>query len=152
VSALVDAYLTHLAVERRLSPNTVESYGRDLAQLSAAAAALDRPVELLDRRALEQVVRQMMGEGRSPKSVARAVACFRGFFRFLVISGRREDNPAADVQAPRAWKALPKFLSPEEVDRLLGASRGACATARSSSCSMRRGCACRKWSAFGSRT
>ena len=63
----------------------------------------------------------MMGEGRSPKSVARAVACFRGFYRFLVITGRRADNPAADVRAPRAWKALPKFLSTEEVDRLLGA-------------------------------
>jgi site-specific recombinase XerC len=45
VSALVDAYLSHLAVERRLSPNTVESYSRDLAQLSAAAAALERAPE-----------------------------------------------------------------------------------------------------------
>ena len=98
MSALVDAYLSHLAVERRLSPNTVESYGRDLSQLSAAAAALERPVEALDRRALEQVVRQMMGEGRSPRSVARAVACFRGFYRFLVVSGHRQDNPAVDVR------------------------------------------------------
>lgn len=117
----MDAYLAHLAVERRLSPNTVESYGRDLSQLSAAAAALSRPVESLDRRALEQVVRQLMSEGRSPKSVARAVACFRGFYRYLVVSGHRTDNPAADLRAPRAWKALPKFLSAEEVDRLLGA-------------------------------
>ena len=121
MSALIDAYLTHLAVERRLSPNTVESYGRDLSQLAAAAAGSGRPVESLDRRTLEEVVRQMMGEGRSPRSVARAVACFRGFYRFLVVSGRREDNPAADVRAPRAWKTLPKFLSADEVDRLIGA-------------------------------
>lgn len=53
--------------------------------------------------------------------MARAVACFRGFYRFLVVSGHRQDNPAADVRAPRAWKTLPKFLSTEEVDRLLGA-------------------------------
>ena len=121
MSALVDAYLSHLAVERRLSANTVESYGRDLAQLSAAAAALERAVESLDRRALEEVVRRMMGEGRSPKSVARAVACFRGFYRYLVVSGHRTDNPAADVRAPRAWKTLPKSLSNDEIDRLLGA-------------------------------
>jgi len=120
VSGFVDAYLTHLAVERRLSENTVESYGRDLSQLSVAAAAIERPVETLDRRALEQFVRQLMSEGRSPKSVARAVACFRGFYRFLVVSGQRQDNPAADVRAPRAWKTLPKFLSMEEVDRLIG--------------------------------
>ncbi|HYB93616.1 MAG TPA: site-specific tyrosine recombinase XerD, partial [Vicinamibacterales bacterium] len=119
MSALIDAYLSHLAVERRLSPNTLESYSRDLSQLSAAAAGLERPVDRLDRRALEQVVRQLMGEGRSPRSVARAVACYRGFYRFLIVSGRREDNPAADLRAPRAWKTLPKFLSVEEVDRLL---------------------------------
>jgi integrase/recombinase XerD len=119
VSALVDAYISHLAVERRLSPNTVESYGRDLSQLTAAAAALGRPVDSLDRRALEQVVRDMMGEGRSPRSVARAVACYRGFYRFLVVSGHRQDNPAVDVRAPRAWKTLPKFLSSEQVERLI---------------------------------
>ena len=116
---LVDAYLSHLAVERRLSPHTVESYGRDLSQLSEMAAGLGRPVEGLDRRALEQNVRGLMGEGRSPRSVARSVACVRGFYRYLVLAGHRRDNPAGDLQAPRAWKTLPKFLSMEEVDRLL---------------------------------
>ena len=121
MSVLTDAYLSHLAVERRLSPNTVESYGRDLSQLAEAAAGFGRSIETLDRRALEEVVRQLMGEGRSPRSVARAVACYRGFFRFLVVSGHRQDNPAVDVTAPKAWKTLPKFLSTEEVDRLLAA-------------------------------
>jgi len=121
VSAIVDAYLSHLAVERRLSPNTVESYRRDLSQLAEAAAGFARAVEALDRRALEEVVRQRMGEGRSPRSVARAVACYRGFYRFLVVSGHRQDNPAVDITAPKAWKTLPKFLSTEEVDRLLAA-------------------------------
>jgi integrase/recombinase XerD len=121
VSARIDAYLSHLAVERRLSPHTVESYGRDLSQLAAFAAGTGRAVEALDRHALEQLVRDLMGEGRSPKSVARAVACFRGFYRFLVVSGQRPDNPAGDLRAPRAWKTLPKFLSADEVDRLLAA-------------------------------
>ena len=116
---LIEAYLGHLAVERRVSPHTVDAYRRDLSQLSEAAAGLGRPVDALDRRALEAIVRQLMGEGRSPRSVARAVACYRGFYRFLVVSGRRRDNPADDLRAPRAWKTLPKFLSTDEVDRLL---------------------------------
>jgi integrase/recombinase XerD len=116
---LIDAYLSHLAVERRLSSHTVESYGRDLSQLAETAAGLGRPVERLDRRALEQNVRVLMGEGRSPRSVARSVACIRGFYRYLVLAGHRQDNPAGDLQSPRAWKTLPKFLSMEEVDRLL---------------------------------
>ena len=116
---LIEAYLGHLAVERRVSPHTVDAYRRDLARLSESAAGLGRPVDALERRALEEIVRQLMGQGRSPRSVARAVACFRSFYRFLVVSGHRRDNPADDLRAPRAWKTLPKFLSSEEVDRLL---------------------------------
>jgi integrase/recombinase XerD len=121
VSSLVDAYLTHLALERRLSPNTVESYARDLAMLGRAAAGQGVAVEALDRHALEGVVRELMGEGRSPRSVARAVACFRSFYRYLVVAGHRPSNPADDLVSPRAWKTLPKFLTIEEVDRLMAA-------------------------------
>ena len=117
----MDAYLSHLAVDRRLSPNTVESYARDLNLLGRFAAGQDAAIETLDRRSLEAAVRQLMAEGRSPKSVARAVACFRGFYRFLVVAGHLPNNPADDLRAPRAWKTLPKFLSVEEVDTLLEA-------------------------------
>ena len=48
-------------------------------------------------------------------------SCFRSFYRFLVVTGHRTDNPAADLTAPRAVKALPKFLTIEEVDRLIAA-------------------------------
>ncbi|MGH9384887.1 MAG: site-specific tyrosine recombinase XerD [Vicinamibacterales bacterium] len=121
MSTHVDAYLTHLAVERRLSPHTVEGYARDLATLGRFSAGLGRPLEALNRSAIEGHIRQLMGEGRSPRSVARAVACFRGFYRFLVVNGQLQANPAADLQPPRAWKTLPKFLTTEEVDRLLAA-------------------------------
>ena len=60
-----------------------------------------------------------MSEGRSPRSVARAVACYRGFYRFLVIEGRLKASPADDLKPPRAWKALPRYLSVDDVDRLL---------------------------------
>jgi integrase/recombinase XerD len=43
----------------------------------------------------------------------------RGFYRFLVLERRLETNPADDLQPPRAWPALPRFLSLEEVDALL---------------------------------
>jgi len=47
------------------------------------------------------------------------VSATRGFYRYLVISRRLQSNPADDLQPPRAWPALPKYLSIEEVDRLL---------------------------------
>ena len=116
---LVDAYLTHLTVERRLAANSVESYARDLVLLATFAAGLGTSVDSLARPDLERLVRDLMAEGRSPRSVARAVACFRGFYRFLVIDGRVTASPADDLHPPRAWKVLPRYLSVEDVDRLI---------------------------------
>ena len=60
-----------------------------------------------------------MTRGLAPRSVARAVAAIRGFYRFLVLDRRLEESPADDLRPPRAWPALPKFLSLEEVDALI---------------------------------
>jgi integrase/recombinase XerD len=116
---LVDAYLTHLTVERRLAANSVESYARDLGLLAAFAAGRGTSVAALARPDLEGLVRDLMAEGRSPRSVARAVACFRGFYRFLAIDGRVGASPAGDLRPPRAWTVLPRYLSVEDVDRLI---------------------------------
>jgi integrase/recombinase XerD len=116
---MVDAYLDHLRVERRLADHTLESYGRDLRTLQAYAAAAECRPEALDRAALEAFVRQQMTRGLSPRSVARMVATLRGFYRFLVLDRRLEHSPADDLRPPRAWPALPKFLSLEDVDRLI---------------------------------
>ncbi len=116
---MIDTYITYLRDVRRVSPNTVESYARDLAALAGFAEARETPVEELDRRALEAFVRSLMTQGLSPRSVARSVACVRGFYRFLSLERKLDESPAADLKAPRAWPALPKFLDLDEVDRLL---------------------------------
>jgi integrase/recombinase XerD len=115
----VDAYLTHLTVERRLASNSVESYARDLVLLAEFAAGRGAVPQSLERPDLEELVRRMMSEGRSPRSVARAVACYRGFYRFLVVDGRLSASPADDLRSPRAWRTLPRYLAVEEVDRLM---------------------------------
>jgi integrase/recombinase XerD len=120
-SAAVDAYLDHLRVERRLARLTVESYSCDLVALARFAEATGVPVESLSRQDLESFVRGLMSSGLSPRSTARAVACVRGFYRFLVLDRRLDASPADDLRAPRAWPALPRFLSPDDVDRLIAA-------------------------------
>jgi integrase/recombinase XerD len=115
----LDAYLTHLTVERRLARNSVDSYARDLNGLVDFAGRQGKTVDALTRTDLEGYVRDLMADGRSPRSVARAVACYRGFFRFLVIDGRLTVNPADDLRPPRAWKVLPRYLAVEDVDRLI---------------------------------
>ena len=116
---VIDAYLTHLRVERRLADHTLESYSRDLQRLASFAAGAGTAAHHLTRRDLEQFVDGLFGEGLSPRSVARMVAAVRGFFRFTVLAGHVATSPADDLQAPRAWPALPKFLGVEEVERLI---------------------------------
>ena len=116
---MIDIYLTYLRDVRRVSPNTVESYARDLAGLGAFAAKRGVDVDALQRRDLEAFVRSLMASGLAPRSVARSVACVRGYYRFVAVEQKRQESPADDLRAPRAWPSLPKFLDLDEVDRLL---------------------------------
>ena len=124
VSRVPDAvvrYLRHLEVERRMAGNTLEAYRRDLARLTAFAAKRDARLEALSRGHLEEFVRDAMASGLAPTSTARLIAAVRGFYRFLHASGALGHNPAGDVQAPRAFSSLPRFLALEDVDKLLAA-------------------------------
>src|SRR5687768_8495622 len=109
--ALIDEYIAYLRDVRRMSPNTIESYARDLSHLGEFAEKSGRPLEALDRTDLERFVRSLMTSGLSPRSVARSVACVRGFYKFVAVERKLAQNPADDLQSPRAWQALPKFLS-----------------------------------------
>jgi len=115
----VTVFLDELRVSRRLSSNTLLAYGRDLVRLAAYADAAAKDLAALDRHDLEAFVRQLMSSGLSPRSVARIVACVRSFYRFLVTEGRLGASPADELRAPRAWPALPRFLSLDEVEHLL---------------------------------
>lgn len=115
----IDAYLTHLRVERRLALNTVDGYARDLARLAAFADARGRRIARLTRDDLEALVRDLITQGLSPRSAARLVAAVRGFYRHLVSEGQLAASPADELRASRPWPSLPKLLSPDEVERLL---------------------------------
>jgi integrase/recombinase XerD len=119
VASAIEQYLTHLEVERRVSAHTLAAYRHDLDKLDTFARTAQIAVESLDRAGLERFVRTLMAEGRSPRSVGRLVAAVRGFYRFHAREGA--DHAAADLHPPRAWKALPKFLTVEEVDAVIGA-------------------------------
>jgi integrase/recombinase XerD len=115
----IDTYLDYLRDVRRMSANTLSSYAHDLVQLAAFAGQKGRAIEALDRRDLEAFARQLMTAGLAPRSVARAIACVRGLYKFLLVEKRIAADPAEDLRAPRAWPALPKYLDIEQVDRLL---------------------------------
>jgi integrase/recombinase XerD len=66
-------------------------------------------------------VQQLADDGLAMRSIARHVSALRGFFRFVLLDGFREDDPTAQLGAPRFGKKLPNFLSVAEVTALIAA-------------------------------
>jgi len=115
-------YLDHLAAERGLAANTIDSYRRDLRILERALAPRRR-LEEVRREDLLRVLRRMRVEGRSARSVSRWLVAVRGFLRYLEGEGVIERNPAANLDFPRTWRSLPAVLSYRDVEALLHRSR-----------------------------
>jgi integrase/recombinase XerD len=134
-------YLDYARVERGLSPHTLSAYGSDLATF--AAWARRRGVRAAGRVTRDHIVEYRRdlttGEeasgsrqpamrspakrapGRSPRSVRRAQASLRSFFRFLRSSSEIDANPTDGMDAIRVARRLPRSLSLPDVDRLLEA-------------------------------
>ena len=115
----VDSFLALSAA--RLAPRTVEAYQRDL---TAFSAWLGGPPASATQDRLEGYVAQLRADGLAATTIARRIAALRSFYRHQVLVGARGDNPAAELELPRRRRALPKTLSPNEVERLIDAATG----------------------------
>ncbi len=111
---LVERYLEHVRVEKRLAQRTVELYALDLARLQQQAAQAGRPLAKVDAVLVRRWVAQMHGAGRSGRGIALILSGWRGFYNWLGREGLISSNPVQDVRAPKAPKPLPKALSVDE--------------------------------------
>jgi len=118
---MVRRFLDAIAVERGLSRNTVDAYGRDLARLGADLDSEGIDPLQADGPQLAAHIRRLRRRGLSPRTIRRALATFRGFYGFLIEIGERRDDPAEHLVAPKVGRQLPKVLSEEQVERLLAA-------------------------------
>jgi integrase/recombinase XerD len=117
----VKEYLTYIQVEKGLARHTLESYARDLARLERWANKTGQAVTELTRPDLRKWIAQLSREGLAPSSVARTVSAARGFFRFLMLDGHIKSHPAEDLDTPQKFSYLPRFLTEDEIERLLSA-------------------------------
>lgn len=111
------AWLKHLETERRYSPQTLAAYRNDLALLGRETPGIE-PAALRDNH-LRQALARLHQQGYSPRSLARALAAWRGFFQWWAPQAGLPANPAAALRAPRARRGLPKALSVEQAQQLL---------------------------------
>jgi len=122
----VDAFLTHLAKERDVSPHTVTAYARDLRELEVFLAehlgveAVDW--NAIDRLAMRAYLAHLARRGLSKRSSARALSAARSFFRFLHRNDLVTSNPARAVGSPKLEKHLPGHLDRAQVETLFAAA------------------------------
>jgi integrase/recombinase XerC len=111
---LVERYLEHVRVEKRLAARTVELYSLDLQKLSENAALAGVELTRVQNAHIRRWVAQMHGAGRSGRGIALILSGWRGFYTWLGRQGLVEINPVLDVRAPKAPKPLPKALSVDD--------------------------------------
>jgi integrase/recombinase XerC len=111
---LVERYLEHVRVEKRLAARTVELYALDLRKLTENAAKAGVELTRVQNAHIRRWVAQMHGAGRSGRGIALILSGWRGFYTWLGRQGLVDSNPVRDVRAPKAPKPLPKALSVDD--------------------------------------
>jgi integrase/recombinase XerC len=111
---LVDRYLEHVRVEKRLAARTVELYALDLQKLCENAAKAGVELTQVHNAHIRRWVAQMHGAGRSGRGIALILSGWRGFYAWLGREGLVASNPVQDVRAPKAGKPLPKALGVDD--------------------------------------
>jgi integrase/recombinase XerC len=124
VCALAQEYLHELDVVRQVSSHTLAAYQRDLQILIGRLEESATMYDKVDTDKVRLWVAKLHSAGRSPRSIARTLSAWRGFYDWLAnVKKLVSSNPFKDVKAPRRNKPLPKALSVEDALRLVdGAS------------------------------
>ncbi|HEX5507509.1 MAG TPA: site-specific tyrosine recombinase XerD [Pseudolabrys sp.] len=119
----VALFLDMLAAERGAGANTLSAYCNDLTDLSTFLRQHRRSLADASTDDLRGFLRSLAARKLRPSSLARRLSAIRQFYRFLYAEGKRGDDPAAVLEGPKRGRPLPKTLSIDEVDRLLGQAR-----------------------------
>jgi len=118
--AWTERFIKHLRIERRLSPLTASSYGRDLAALVAFCDTQKvADWKSIDSQYVRVFAAKQHARGLSPRSIQRQLSAVRTFLNFLIREGVLRSNPAMEVRAPKGAKRLPHTLDADQMSKLL---------------------------------
>ena len=116
---LLDQFLDGIWLESGLSANTLVAYRTDLRAFQSWLAKKGLALEQVTRADLLAYLAANVRAGLSPRSSARHLSTLRRFYRYLLIQGRTQADPTADVRSPVIGRPLPKNISEQGVEKLL---------------------------------
>ena len=114
---LVNFFLDHLFIERRLSSHTITSYSTDLEQFTAFV----NPVELQQVQAMEvrKWLISLSDDSIQNRSINRKLATLRTFYKYLLRTGKIEENPMTSIRMVKTNKKIPQFVRESEMENLV---------------------------------
>src|SRR5438093_10427951 len=115
---LIDAFIAHLELERRLSPHTVSAYRRDVEALAVFQARAGSSIREATRHSLRRFIAQQTTRGYARSSVARRVAAVRTFYRWAKARRKIPADPASALGRPKVTSRLPTVLRPDDAATL----------------------------------
>jgi integrase/recombinase XerD len=119
ISAAIASFLTHVRVEKGLSPNTQSAYRRDLDKFDAFARKRNLSVRSVSRDDLVDFLAALYRQKLESRTVARHLVTLRNFFRFAQTQEIITTDPAVNLESPKIRRNLPGYLRLEEVEKLL---------------------------------
>jgi integrase/recombinase XerC len=114
-TAILDKYLLYLKSVKGIKERSLSSYKNDLERYANYCENRDITVEAADTNAVRHFIADLSAEGMSAVSVNRALSSLRGFFRYLIQTEIRKDNPCANIKNLKTPKTLPVFLWEKEM-------------------------------------
>ncbi len=123
LSAEVTGFLQYLEAERNYSAHTIVAYRTDLEHFAQFLRSLDPKKTwvsvAVDHRTIRQFLGFLLSQNHSKRSVARALACLKSFFKFLHKRNVVQVNPTANISTPKLEKRLPQFLDEQAASALM---------------------------------
>lgn len=111
----IDIFLEAMSAEKGRSQKTLDAYSADL-------KALQNSVGDLLNATNSDIQKYISGLPDKPSSIARKASAFRSFYKFLMLEKIITKNPATNLELPKRGRAIPKYLSPQEIELLISSS------------------------------
>lgn len=113
-------YRNYLRLERGLSENTIVNYSLDIRKLMRwlDQNKINSDPDSISEETLQDFIYQI-SKTVNPRSQSRIISGLKGFFKYLMFEGIRDDFPMELMESPNLGKKLPVVLTVEEIDRLI---------------------------------